>query len=342
MTQTRIQTAIVGASGYSGIELVRLLLHHPQVELAHVIGSSTVGQRLDDVYPMFRKQTALVIEPYQLDVLKTLDVVFLALPHGEALKRVPELIDAGVRVIDLSGDFRLKSAAIYEEWYHQPHSAPAYLANAVYGLTELFRADIPGCQLLSNPGCYPTGASLLLAPILSQAQVNTDALAITALSGVSGAGRKANVDLIFAEVNESVKAYRVGNHQHTPEIRATLERVAGRALTLTFVPHLLPITRGIYTTVCLTLREPLERDALLAHYQTFYQEAAFVRVLADRAPEIKFVTGTNYCDIGVAVDVTKKFVILTSTIDNLIKGAAGQAVQNMNLMFGFPEVEGLV
>ena len=335
-----LQVAIVGASGYSGVELVKILLQHPGAELAHIIGASTVGKRLDEVYPFFRKKTDLTIEAYDLDALKTMDFVFLALPHGEAMKRVPELVDAGVRVIDFSGDFRFKSAELYEQWYKLPHSAPEYLKKAIYGLPELYKDEIKECQLLANPGCYPTGSILALAPILSQSAVDTSSIAISAMSGTSGAGRKANLGLIFSEVNETVKAYRVGSHQHTPEIKATLERVAGRELNLVFIPHLLPITRGIYTTISLPLKETMEQDALMKLYQDFYQDACFVRVL-DTPPEIKFVSGTNYCDINVTVDMTQTFVTITSTIDNLVKGAAGQAVQNMNLMTGFPEEEGL-
>jgi N-acetyl-gamma-glutamyl-phosphate reductase len=341
METRKIQTAIVGASGYSGVELVKILLNHPQVEHTRVIGASTVGQGLDEVYPFFRQKTTLKIEPYQLENLKNTDIVFLALPHGEAMQRVPELVDAGVRVIDFSGDFRFKSPALYERWYNLTHTAQAYLAKSVYGLPELFREEIRTCQLLANPGCYPTGAILALAPILSQPYVAPDTLAITALSGTSGAGRKAKLDLIFSEVNETVKAYRVGNHQHTPEIKTIAERIAERELEIVFIPHLIPITRGIYTTICLPLKEPVSRETVLKTYQDFYREASFVRVFADRPPEIKFVVGTNFCDIGVAIDQTQRFVIMTSTIDNLIKGAAGQAVQNMNLMAGFPEEEGL-
>lgn len=337
----KVQAAIIGASGYSGVELVKILLNHPQVMLDHVIGYSTVGQRLDDEYPYFRRKTDLEIEPYQLETLKEMDMVFLALPHGEAMKRVPELVDAGIRVIDLSGDFRFTSPDIYERWYKLPHTAQDYLEKAVYGLPELFGEEIRSCQLLANPGCYPTGSILALAPVLSREYIASNSIAITALSGTSGAGRKGKVDLIFSEVNESVKAYRVGNHQHTPEIQTILERVIQRELSVAFVPHLLPITRGIYTTICLALKEPVSRETLLNTYQEFYQNAAFIRILEDRPPEIKFVVGTNYCDIGVAVDETKQFVIITSAIDNLLKGAAGQAVQNMNLMAGFSEKEGL-
>jgi N-acetyl-gamma-glutamyl-phosphate reductase len=360
----KIQTAIIGASGYSGVELVKILLNHPRVELAHVIGYSTVGKRLDDIYPYFRRKTDLEIEPYQLDNLKGMDIVFLALPHGEAMKRVPELVDVGLRVIDLSGDFRIKSPEVYEQWYNIPHTAADYLEKAVYGLPELFREEIHTCQLLANPGCYPTGAILALAPLLSPISFEEndtgsipelssmqriglgwhtpELIAITALSGTSGAGRKEKLDLIFSEVNESVKAYRVGNHQHTPEIKAILEQIAERELHVAFVPHLIPITRGIYTTICLPHNQYVSQVMILRLYKEFYQEANFVRILEDRPPEIKFVVGTNYCDIGIAIDETKRFLIITSTIDNLVKGAAGQAVQNMNLMAGFPEEEGLM
>ena len=340
-TGKKINVAIIGASGYSGVELVKFLLNHPGVELAHVVGASTVGQRLDDIYPIFRKRTNLVIEAFDLSALKTMDIAFLALPHGEAMKYAPQLIEAGIRVIDFSGDFRFKSAELYEKWYNLPHTAQAYLDQAVYGLPELFKADIAQAQLIANPGCYPTSAILALAPMLPQTYVKTDALAITSMSGASGAGKKAKLDLLFSEINESVKAYRVGDHQHTPEIKTILERVAGRELNVAFIPHLLPITRGIYTTICLPLAAPVSREAVLQAYQAFYQNAPFVRVLADRAPELKFVNDTNYCDISVAVDITGKFLIINSAIDNLVKGAAGQAVQNMNLMAGFAEGEGL-
>lgn len=338
----KIQTAIIGASGYSGVELVKILLNHPHIELAHVIGYSTVGKRLDDIYPYFRNKTDLEIEPYQFENLKKMDIVFLALPHGEAMKRVPELVDKGIRVIDFSGDFRFKSPEIFEHWYNILHTAPDYLEKAVYGLPELFREEICTCQLLANPGCYPTGAILALAPILTKAYIFPESITITALSGTSGAGRKEKLALIFSEVNESVKAYRVGHHQHTPEIKVILEQIADRELDVAFIPHLIPITRGIYTTICLPLKETVPRKTLLDGYKQFYRDACFVRVLEDCPPEIKFVMGTNYCDIGVAIDETQRFVIITSAIDNLVKGAAGQAVQNMNLMTGFPEEEGLM
>jgi N-acetyl-gamma-glutamyl-phosphate reductase len=363
----KIQTAIVGASGYSGVELVKILLNHPHVELAHVIGYSTVGKRVDEIYPYFRRKTDLTIKPYQLETLKAMDIVFFALPHGEAMKRVPELIDAGIRVIDLSGDFRFKNHETYEHWYKLPHNAQDYLEKAVYGLPEIFREEIRTCQILANPGCYPTGAILALAPLLSPVSLEklaksvpmpslmddtphvrpiwaaSESIAITALSGTSGAGRKEKLDLIFSEVNESVKAYRVGNHQHTPEIKAILEQIAGCELHVAFVPHLIPITRGIYTTICLPHKGWLPSQIMMLHlYKEFYQEAKFIRVLEDHPPEIKFVVGTNYCDIRVTIDGTKQFFIITSAIDNLVKGAAGQAVQNMNLMAGFPEEEGLM
>jgi len=267
MENQKICTAIIGASGYSGIELVKILLQHPRVELAHVIGASTVGKRIAEIYPQFRQRTDLTMEPYQFETLKKMDFVFLALPHGEALKRVPELIDAGLRVIDLSGDFRFESPAVYEKWYHLPHTAGKYLEQAVYGMPELFRAEIRACQLLANPGCYPTGAILALAPLLADEQLGKgialDAIAITAMSGTSGAGRKEKLELLFAEVNESVKAYKVGNHQHTPEIKATLERLAGRTLDVVFIPHLIPLTRGIYTTICLPLKEQVARETIV-------------------------------------------------------------------------------
>ena len=344
-TQNR-SVAVIGASGYSGIELVKILLNHPRIKLAHVIGSSTVGKRVDDIYPYFRGKTDLTMEPYQLETLKRTDIVFLALPHGEALKRVPELVDAGIRVIDFSGDFRFKSPEIYEKWYKLPHTAPNYLEKAVYGIPELFGEEIRTCQLLANPGCYPTGAILALAPLLANPQIGQrvvhESIAITSMSGTSGAGRKEKLELMFAEVNESIKAYKVGHHQHTPEIKATLERLAGRTLDVLFIPHLIPMTRGIYTTICLPLKEAVSWETIVNGYREFYRDARFVRIFEDMPPEVKFLVGTNYCDIGLAIDETQRFLIITSAIDNLVKGAAGQAVQSMNLMFGFPEEEGLL
>jgi N-acetyl-gamma-glutamyl-phosphate reductase len=341
MKQSTIQAAIIGASGYSGVELVKILLNHPKVDIACVMGHSTVGQRLSDIYPYFRQTLNLVIEPYDLARLQEVDIVFLALPNGQAMKHVPELLNAGKRVIDFSGDFRLSTPEQYETWYKMPHTASDFLSKAVYGMPELFREKIRACQLVANPGCYPTGSILALAPIMTKSYVSLDTIAITAMSGTSGAGRKGKLDLIFSEINESVKAYRVGNHQHTPEIRKILEQVAGQDLNLLFIPHLLPITRGIYTTICLPIKEEVSLETVAHDYATFYQDAPFVRILEDRPPEIKFVAGTNYCDIGVAIDQTRRFLIITSTIDNLVKGAAGQAVQNMNLMFEFQETLGL-
>lgn len=337
----KLRTAIIGASGYSGIELVRILSHHPNVEIAHVMGSSTVGKRIDEMYPYFRKKFTSQIEPYELRRLQDVELAFLALPHGEALKYAPELLQAGKRVIDFSGDFRFKAPAVYEEWYNVKHTAPDCLQQAVYGLPELFRDEIRNAQLIANPGCYPTGSILALAPLMHKEYVNLEAIAITAMSGTSGAGRKEKLELLFAEVNETVKAYRVGKHQHTPEIQGILEQVAGHPLNLVFIPHLLPMTRGIYTTICLPLKQTVSAATVLQDYTTFYQHAPFVRVLEDIPPELKFVNGTNYCDIGVSIDKTKHFLVITSAIDNLVKGAAGQAVQNMNLMAGFPEEEGL-
>ncbi len=337
---TRVNAAVIGASGYSGGELLKILLKHPGVDLTHLIGASTVGKRLDALNPFFRTKTDLTIEAYDLEILKSMDFVFLALPHGEAMKRVPELVDAGVRTIDFSGDFRCASPAVYEHWYGLPHCAPDYLPRAVYGLPELYKEEIQRCRLLANPGCYPTSAILALAPIVAQDFVNSDAIAITSMSGTSGAGRKADLSLMFSECNETVKAYKVGTHQHTPEIAAVLERLAGRKLEVVFIPHLVPLTRGIYTTISLPLTRTPDQDEITALYQDFYQDAPFVRVL-EMPPQIRWVSGTNSCDIHVAVDMTQRFVTITAAIDNLLKGAAGQAVQNMNIMAGFPEQEGL-
>ncbi len=253
---------------------------------------------------------------------------------------VPRLHGQVGRVIDLGGDFRLKSPALYEQYYRHAHSATALLGEAVYGLPELGTDRIRPARLLANPGCYPTSAILALAPALRAGLVRPEGIVINALSGTSGAGRSSSVDLSFTEVNESVRAYKVGTHQHIPEIESVLTEAAGAAVTVSFIPHLLPITRGIYTTVHAALARPVTRASVEELYRDFYRSAPFVRVIAG-VPQISAVTRTNYCDIGLSVNERTGQLVVISTIDNLVKGAAGQAVQNMNIMFGLPETSGL-
>ena len=335
-----INAAIIGASGYSGTELLRILTSHPGVSVSKVTAASSAGQRVDALYPAFAGQCDLAYDQLVPDGLDDVDVTFIALPSGEAMKIIPGLIARTKKIIDLGGDFRLTSADVYEKFYARRHAAPELLSAFVYGLPELNKASISGSRLVANPGCYPTGATLALIPALKHGIVTPERIVINSLSGVSGAGRSVSVDLSFTEVNENVRAYKIGNHQHIPEIERVLTEVSGGPVTVSFVPHLLPITRGIYTTVHAPLSVALTETELLTLYEEFYRPHPFVRVKR-QIPQILSVTRTNYCDIGLFIDQRTHQLIVTSVIDNLVKGAAGQAVQNMNLMFGLNEMTGL-
>lgn len=334
--------AIIGASGYSGAELMRILSQHRCVNLEKVFANTSAGKKVDQLYPIFRGRVNLSFEQYSAEALDGVDIVFIALPSGEAMNIVPTLLRNGKRVIDLGGDFRLREPDVYEKYYKRNHVAVEYLSKSVYGLPEINRESITKANLIANPGCYPTGAILALAPVLTQKIVSPSGIVVNALSGVSGAGRSASLELSFVEVNESVRAYKVGVHQHTPEIKAALEQLIGDRVSLTFVPHLIPISRGIYTTIYAELQDGSVENEITSVFESFYADAPFVRIMRTGTPEIKNVTNTNYCDIAVRVDPDNQRLIIMSVIDNLVKGAAGQAVQNMNLMFGFPEKEGLL
>jgi N-acetyl-gamma-glutamyl-phosphate reductase len=334
--------AIIGASGYSGAELMRILSQHRCVNLKRVFANTSAGRRVDELYPIFQGRVNLSFEQYSTEALDGVDLVFIALPSGEAMNMVPALLKKGKRVIDLGGDFRLKEPPVYEKYYKRNHVAVEYLSESVYGLPEINRQRIAKANLVANPGCYPTGAILALAPLLKQKIVSPSGIVINALSGVSGAGRSASLECSFVEVNESVRAYKVGVHQHTPEIKAALEQLIGNTVSLTFVPHLIPISRGIYTTIYADLQDGSTESDIFNVLEFFYANAPFVRIMRTGIPEIRNVTNTNYCDIAVRVDPNNQRLIVMSVIDNLVKGAAGQAVQNMNLMFGFPEEEGLL
>jgi N-acetyl-gamma-glutamyl-phosphate reductase len=266
--------------------------------------------------------------------------VFVSLPSGEGMKAVAALHGRAARIIDLGGDFRLASVPLYEQYYRHTHTASDLLPEAVYGLPELFRDRIAGARLIANPGCYPTSAILALLPALRAGLVEPQGIVINSLSGTSGAGRSSSVDMSFTEVNESVRAYKVGNHQHIPEIESVLSVASGAGVTVSFIPHLLPISRGIYTTVHAKLARPAARPEVEEAYREFYRNAPFVRITAG-VPQIAAVARTNYCDIGLSVNDRTGHLVIISTIDNLLKGAAGQAVQNMNIMCGLPETTGL-
>jgi N-acetyl-gamma-glutamyl-phosphate reductase len=337
-----IKAGIVGVSGYTGKEVLSLLLKHPSVRLTYVAANQTTG-KVSDIYPEFLNRTSLVVEKFDVkEAAKKCDVVFLALPHTESMNVAGKLLKAGLKVIDLSADYRLKSTKVYEQWYGHKHTDAKNITKAIYGLPELYRAKIKKANFIANPGCYPTAAILGLAPLVSTRK-DIGTIVIDAKSGVSGAGRKASVALLQSEVNENFKAYKVLSHQHNPEINQYLSNLAGKAVNTHFVAHLLPITRGILDTIYVPLSNGITLNQLHTLYSKFYKTEPFVRVHPlGSQPEVKNVANTNFCDIGLAVSSDRKMVVVTSAIDNLVKGAAGQAVQNMNIIFGFNEVEGLI
>ena len=330
MNKTKV--AIIGASGYSGQELVRLLLRHPQVEIVQFTSRQYAGKPVSEIFPRFRGQVnATFIAPDAGKIAA--DVAFLALPHGVAAEFAVSLLKQGVKVLDLSADFRLKSAATYKEFYEHDHPAPSLLAQAVYGLPEIHRDEIRGAQLIACPGCYPTSIILGVMPALKKRIIKSDSIIVSSMSGVSGAGRKAAEDYLFCECNESARAYSVPKHRHLSEIEQEL------GATITFVPHLIPLNRGIESTIIANLAA--KPDNVLATYREFYKGEPFVRV-TDALPDIKNVSVTNFCDISVRVDSRTNRLIISSAIDNLTKGAAGQAVQCLNLVSGYEETIGLL
>jgi N-acetyl-gamma-glutamyl-phosphate reductase len=336
-----IHVGIIGASGYAGAELMRLLGTRPDASITKVVAGTSAGMRVTDLYPALRGTVDLTFEFLDPEGLDDLDVVFVALPSGEGMSVVPQLMDRTGHVIDLGGDFRLQDRDLYEKFYGHKHTAARLLAEAVYGLPELNKEQIASARLVANPGCYPTSTVLALLPVLKAGIISTQGIVVNSLSGVSGAGRSASVEMSFAEVNENVRAYKIGRHQHIPEMETVLERVTGDRIGLSFVPHLIPLTRGIYTTIHADLINSCTEQDLLAAYSTFYERAPFVR-LRKTIPQIRDVTLTNFCDIAFTIEHRTNQLIIISTIDNLIKGAAGQAIQNMNIMLGLPEETGLV
>ena len=335
--------AVVGASGYSGEELVRLLLGHPLVELTALTSRQYAGKAVADVFPRFRGQVeATFVEP-KVDRIEA-DVVFLALPHGVAAEFAPALLRKGIKVLDLSADFRLKSAAVYQEFYEHEHPAPELLQQAVYGLPELHRGEIRKATLVACPGCYPTGILLGVAPALKQGLAKPDGIIATSLSAVSGAGRKVADEYLFTECNESVRAYGIPKHRHLSEIEQELSLLAGANVVISFAPHLVPLNRGILSTIyldCFTAAHVAATNDALAVYREFYESEPFVRV-TQSLPDTKNVEATNYCDISVRVDPRTSRLIVVTAIDNLTKGAAGQAVQCLNLVCGYEETTGLL
>jgi N-acetyl-gamma-glutamyl-phosphate reductase len=336
-----IRVAVIGASGYSGAELLRILLSRDDVSIEHVFAQSSAGKRVDELYPVFSGSIDLQFESFDPNRMESIDLAFVALPSGEAMKAVPLLLPIADRVIDLGGDFRLPSVQLYEQFYKHIHVAADLLDEAVYGLPELHKEQIAGARLIANPGCYPTSVILALLPALQAEIISPSGIVINSLSGVSGAGRTASVDFSFSEVNENIRAYKIGTHQHIPEIQSVLEHASGKSVSLSFVPHLVPMTRGIYTTIHADLQTGISEEEILSIYQNHYAGAPFVRVKR-QVPRLRDVVYTNYCDIAFTVDKRTNKLIVISVIDNLLKGASGQAVQNMNIMFGLPETQGLI
>jgi N-acetyl-gamma-glutamyl-phosphate reductase len=344
----KIRTAIIGASGYSGEQLIRLLLRHPNVEIVCLTSRQEAGKKLGEVMPQFAgwpgAEALRFIEPETTEIISTgASVAFLALPHGVAVEVAVPLLDAGLRVIDLSADFRLDDAAVYREFYHHEHPAPRWLDESVYGLPEVHRESIRGARLVASPGCFPTSVILPLIPLLREKLIRPGSIQAFSMSGVSGAGRKASVALLFAECNESLHAYSVPKHRHLSEVEQELTRAAGEKVVITFTAHLVPVTAGICTTIYAEADDSAGAAEIEAAFKGGYGGEPFVRLLGENVcPDTRHVVGTNFIDIGWAIDARTGRLILMSAEDNLIKGAAGQAVQCFNLMHGIEETAGLL
>ncbi|HIK27874.1 MAG: N-acetyl-gamma-glutamyl-phosphate reductase [Oscillatoriaceae bacterium SKW80] len=340
----RISVGIVGASGYGGVQLVRLLMEHPGVEIVYLGGDSSAGKPFSDLYPHLAHAVNLQIEPVDVEAIaKRCQVVFLSLPNGLAYQLAPTLLEKGCKVLDLSADYRFSNLETYKSWYGGSRCDKEVAATAVYGLPELYRERIKQAQLVGCPGCYPTASLLALSPLLKQGLIVPETAIIDAKSGTSGGGRQAKTHLLLAEADNSVAAYNVARHRHTPEIEAICSELAGHDVFVQFTPHLMPMVRGILSTVYATLRDPgLVREDLITIYSAFYRNAPWVKILPPGVyPQTKWACGTNLCYIGVEVDPRTARVIVMSAIDNLIKGQAGQAIQCLNLMMGWDETLGL-
>lgn len=334
-----IKVGIVGGTGYTGVELLRILAQHPQAALTTITSRKEAGMAVSDMFPNLRGRVNLAFEDPATAPLKQCDVVFFATPNGIAMTQARELLDAGVRVIDLAADFRISDVPTWEKWYGMAHACPDLVAEAVYGLPEINRDKIKGARLIANPGCYPTAVQLGFLPLIEAGVVDRAYLIADAKSGVSGAGRKAEVHALLAEASDNFRAYGVAGHRHLPEIRQGLARAAGEEVGLTFVPHLAPMIRGIEATLYARLTKDVDLQAL---FEKRYRDEAFVDVMGSGAsPETRSVRASNMCRIAVHRPQGGDTVVVLSVIDNLVKGASGQAVQNMNILFGLPETLGL-
>lgn len=335
-----IKVGIVGGTGYTGVELLRILVQHPEVEVAVVTSRSDEGERVDSVYPNLLGHIDICFSQPEIAVLAECDVVFFATPNGIAMRMVPALLEKNVKVVDLSADFRLKDSGCWEQWYGEPHQCPELISEAVYGLPEVNREAAKTARLIANPGCYPTATQLGFLPLIEQGLISLDGLVADVKSGVSGAGRTAQVGTLMSETGESFKAYGVSGHRHLPEVVQGLEKMADQKVTMTFVPHLVPMIRGIHATLYAKL--VVKSFDLQELYETRFADEYFVEVLPKGIyPDTRNVRGANHCQISVYRPQGGDTVVVLSVIDNLVKGAAGQAVQNMNLMFGLDETSGL-
>ena len=338
-----IKVGIIGATGYTGEELIKILIGHPYVRLTYLAAKIDEEQSIEEIFPYLRDRLSLKCEI--LDIQKAMskaDLFFLALPHTISIKIVPILLNHKKKVIDLSADYRLKNSSVYKKWYNFTHKDKINLKKSVYGLPELYREKIKKADLIANPGCYPTAAILGIAPALVSGFVSSDSIIIDAKSGVTGAGRKAALSFFYSEINEGLKAYKVDNHQHMPEINQELTKIADKKISVTFCPHLVPMNRGILETIYLKLKKKISLSQILNIYKRFYKTEPFVRFIESDTFSTKTVLETNFCDIGLKLKEEGNLLIINSVIDNLLKGASGQAVQNMNIMCGFPETSGLL
>jgi N-acetyl-gamma-glutamyl-phosphate reductase len=338
----KTKVGIIGATGYTGVELLRLLLHHPEVEVTALTSQKYAGMGIGEVFPSLLKSPPIQCEELSIDrILGKTDFIFTAVPHKTAMETVPSIYNGGKKVVDLSADFRFEDPLVYEKWY-QKHTCPELLSETVYGLPELYREKIRNSKIVGNPGCYPTGALIGLIPLVKGGLISIEGIVVDSKSGVSGAGRDVVLGSLFCEVNEGVKAYNIFKHRHLPEIEGELSQLAQKKVTVTFVPHLIPMDRGILTTLYVHLTKKMKTEELLNAFQESYEGEPFVRIYhRGKLPNTKDVRGSNFCDIGAVVSEADGRAVVVTAIDNLVKGASGEAIQNMNIMLGYPETMGL-
>lgn len=340
----KIKVAVAGASGYAGGELLRILITHPKVKVVAATSEKSAGKPVWTSFPSLSGLTELTLESLDPEeIAKKADIVFLALPHKSSSSAAAIIYDEGKKLIDLSADLRLKNEEVYEKWYGEKHSYPELLKKSVFGLTEINLDKIKKADVIANPGCYPTGAILGLAPLVEKGIISLKGIVIDSKSGVSGAGRSLDLACLYSEANEGVRAYKVGVHRHTPEMEQELSILAGGKISLSFTPHMVPMDRGILSTIYSDIKKDISEQELLSLYKKYYSGKTFIRILEQgRFPYTKDVRGSNFCDIGLKIDNRVGKIIIITAIDNLGKGAAGQAVQNMNVMMGLEETEGLL